>query len=73
VPDIGVVGNEKEHRSSLASTAAVPNTKFADQALAGSGRPQENLLVATSGPSLEPDMIDTLAHPTPCSLIITIS
>jgi hypothetical protein len=29
--------------------------------------------VATSGPSLEPDMIDILAHPTPCSLIITIS
>jgi hypothetical protein len=29
--------------------------------------------VATSAPSLEPDTIDTLAHPTPCSLIITIS
>jgi hypothetical protein len=29
--------------------------------------------VATSGPSLEPDTIDTLAHPTPCNLIITIS
>jgi hypothetical protein len=28
--------------------------------------------VATSEPSLEPDTIDTLAHPTPCSLIITI-
>jgi hypothetical protein len=26
-----------------------------------------------SGPSLEPDMIDTLAHPTPYNLIITIS
>jgi hypothetical protein len=26
-----------------------------------------------SGPSLKPDTIDTLAHPTPCSLIITIS
>jgi hypothetical protein len=26
-----------------------------------------------SGPSLEPDTIDTLAHPTPCNLIITIS
>jgi hypothetical protein len=26
-----------------------------------------------SGPSLEPDMIDTLSHPTPCNLIITIS
>jgi hypothetical protein len=30
-------------------------------------------LGATSGPSLEPDTIDTLAHPTPCNLIITIS
>jgi hypothetical protein len=29
--------------------------------------------VATSGPSLEPNTIDTLAHPTPCNLIITIS
>jgi hypothetical protein len=29
--------------------------------------------VATSEPSLEPDTIDTLAHPTPCSLIINIS
>jgi hypothetical protein len=26
-----------------------------------------------SGPSLKPNTIDTLAHPTPCSLIITIS
>jgi hypothetical protein len=25
-----------------------------------------------SGPSLEPDTIDALAHPTPCNLIITI-
>jgi hypothetical protein len=29
--------------------------------------------VAMSGASLEPDTIDTLAHPTPCNLIITIS
>jgi hypothetical protein len=29
--------------------------------------------VATSGPSLEPDMVDTMAHPTPYNLIITIS
>jgi hypothetical protein len=73
VPDIGVVGNEEECRSSLTSTAMAPNTELADQAPAGSGWPQENPLVATSGPSLEPDMIDTLAHPTPCNLIITIS
>jgi hypothetical protein len=72
VPDIGAVGNEEERRSSLASTAAAPNTELVDQAPAGSV-PQENPLVATSGPSLEPDTIDTLAHPTPCSLIITIS
>jgi hypothetical protein len=56
----------------LASTAAAPNTELADHALAGSV-PQKNPLVATSGPSLEPDTIDTLTHPTPCSLIITIS
>jgi hypothetical protein len=29
--------------------------------------------VAMFGPSFEPNTIDTLAHPTPCSLIITIS
>jgi hypothetical protein len=34
--DIGAVGNEEERRSSLASTAATPNTKFADQGPAGS-------------------------------------
>jgi hypothetical protein len=72
MPDIGVVGNEKERRSSLASTAVAPNTELTDQASAGSV-PQENPLGATSGPSLEPDTIDTLAHPTSCSLIITIS
>jgi hypothetical protein len=36
MPDIGAVGNEEECRSSLASTAAAPNTELADQALAGS-------------------------------------
>jgi hypothetical protein len=72
MPDIGVIGNEEESRSSLASTAAAPNTELTDQASAGSV-PQENPLRATSGPSLEPDTIDTLAHPTPCNLIITIS
>jgi hypothetical protein len=30
VPDIGAVGNEEERRSSLASTAAAPNTELAD-------------------------------------------
>jgi hypothetical protein len=39
VPDIGVVGNEKEHMSSLASTAVAPNTELADQVPTGSGRP----------------------------------
>jgi hypothetical protein len=73
MPDIGAVGNEEERRSSLASTAAARNIELGDQASAGSGRPQENPLVATFGPSLEPDTIDTLAHPTPCNLIITIS
>jgi hypothetical protein len=72
VPDIGVVGNEEERRSILASAAVAPNTELADQVPVGSV-PQENPLVATTGPSLEPDVIDTLAHPTPCNLIITIS
>jgi hypothetical protein len=72
MPDIGVVGNEEERRSSLASTATAPNTELADQAPVGSV-PQENPLGAMSGPSLELDMIDTLAHPTPYNLIITIS
>jgi hypothetical protein len=44
-------------------------TELADQASTESV-PQENPLVATSGASLEPD---TLAHPTPCNVIITIS
>jgi hypothetical protein len=37
--DIGAVGNEEEHRSSLASTAVAPNIELADQTLVGSGRP----------------------------------
>jgi hypothetical protein len=71
MPDICAVGNEEERRSSLASTAATPNTELADQAPTGSV-PQENPLVSTSGPSLEPDTIDTLTHPTQCNLIRTI-
>jgi hypothetical protein len=73
MPDICAIGNEEERRSSLTSTAVAPIIELDDQAPAGNGRPQENPLVATYGPSLEPDMIDTLAHPTPCNLIITIS
>jgi hypothetical protein len=72
MPDIGAVGNEEEHRSSLAYTVVTPNTEHADQTLVGSV-PHKNPLGAMSGPSLELDTIDTLAHPTPCSLIITIS
>jgi hypothetical protein len=72
MPDIGAVQNEEERRSSLASTATAPNIELADQAPTGSV-PQENPLGATSGPSLEPDTIDTLAHPTLFNLIITIS
>jgi hypothetical protein len=64
--------NEEERRSSLTSTTTTPNIELADQAPAGSV-PQKNPLRATSGPSLEPDMINILTHPTPCSLIITIS
>jgi hypothetical protein len=73
VPNIGVIGNEVECWSGLASIVAAPNTELADQAPVGSGRPQENPLVATFGPSLEPNTIDTPAQPTPCRLIITIS
>jgi hypothetical protein len=72
VPDIDAVENEEERRSSLASAATAPNTKLADQASTGSV-PQENPIMVTSRPSLKPDTIDTLAHPTPCNLIITIS
>jgi hypothetical protein len=72
VPAIGAVGNEEERRSSLASTVATPNTELAHQAPARSV-PQEYPLVAMSRPSLELDTIDTLAHPTPCGLVITIS
>jgi hypothetical protein len=49
-----------------------PNTELADQVSTGSV-PQENPLGPTFGPSLESNTIDTLAHPTPCNLIITIS
>jgi hypothetical protein len=72
MPNIGAVGNEEVRRSSLASTAVAPNTELTDQVPAGSV-PQENPFGEMSGLSLEPDMIDTLAHPTPCNLIITIS
>jgi hypothetical protein len=37
VPDIGAIGNEEEHMSSLASTAVAPNTELADQTPARSG------------------------------------
>jgi hypothetical protein len=72
VPAIGVAGNEEERRSSLVFTAVAPNTELSYQAPTGSGRPQENPLVAASRPSLDTDTIDTLAHPTLCNLIITI-
>jgi hypothetical protein len=36
MPNIGVVRNEEERRSSLASTAMTPNTELADQASARS-------------------------------------
>ena len=39
-PNIAGMMSEEERRSSLASTAATPNTELADQAV-GSGRPQE--------------------------------
>jgi hypothetical protein len=36
MPDIGVVGNEEERRSSLASIAASPNTELPDKVPVGS-------------------------------------
>jgi hypothetical protein len=58
--------SDKEHKSSLASTA-------------WGGRPQGELQVPASGlvegqplPSIEPDMIDTLAQPTTCNLILLV-
>jgi hypothetical protein len=72
MPNIGVIRNEEECRISLASTAMAPNTELADQTSAWIV-PQENPLGPMSGPSLESDTIDTLAHPTPCNLIVTIS
>jgi hypothetical protein len=59
--------SEEECRSSLTSTAAAPmNTEPADQ-VPQSGRPHE-----PTQHSLEPDMIDNLAHPTTCSLVVVI-
>jgi hypothetical protein len=67
-PDIGGVMSDEEHRSSFASTAV-------------GGRPQGEHQVPTSGliggleqplPSIEPDMIDNLAQPTTCSLILLV-
>jgi hypothetical protein len=52
--------SDEERRSSLASTAA------------GGGRPHEDLQAPVSGPSIEPDMIDNLARPTACSLMLLV-
>jgi hypothetical protein len=60
--DIVGIMSEKEHRSNLAS-------------IARGGRPQGELSVATSPPlhsSLELDMIDNLAKPTICILVVMI-
>jgi hypothetical protein len=67
-PDIGGVMSEEEHRNSLASTA-------------GGGRPLGELQVPASGsmechehplPSLEPNMIDNLAQPIACNLMLLV-
>jgi hypothetical protein len=66
--DIGGVMSDEEHRSSFASTAAC-------------GRPQGEHQVPTFGliedheqplPSIEPDMIDNLAQPIACNLILLV-
>jgi hypothetical protein len=53
--------SDEERRSSLASTAA------------GGGRPHEDLQAPTSGPSIEPDMINDLAQATSCSLMLLVT
>jgi hypothetical protein len=75
-PDINGMMNEEECRSSFASIAAA---EVAHQ-VAGSGWPQ-GLEITTSGAvgikepprsPLEPDTIDTLAHPTTCNLVVPV-
>jgi hypothetical protein len=66
-PDIAGMMSEEECRSSLTSTTATPmNIEPADQ-VPESGRPHE-----PTQHSLEPDMIDNLAHLTTCSIVVVI-
>jgi hypothetical protein len=60
IPDIGGVMSDKECRSSLASTTA------------RGGRPHEDLQAPASEPSIDPDMIDNLAQPTACNIILIV-
>jgi hypothetical protein len=59
-PNIDAVMSDEECRSNLASTAA------------GGGRPHEDLQALVSGPSIELDMIDNLAQPTTCNLMLLV-
>jgi hypothetical protein len=59
-PNIRAVMSDVERRSSLASTVA------------GGGRPHEDLQTPPSGPSIKPDMIDNLAQPTACNLMLLV-
>jgi hypothetical protein len=52
--------SDEERRSSLAST------------IAGGGRPHEDLQAPMSRLSIELDMIDNLAQPTACSLMLLV-
>jgi hypothetical protein len=58
--NIGAVMSDKERMSILASTTA------------GCGRPHEDLQALASGPSIEPDMIDNLAQPIVCNLMLLV-
>jgi hypothetical protein len=65
--------SEEEWRSSLASTAATPiTTEPTDQVPTGGGWPHRELQVAVSRPVEGLDMIDNLAQPTTCSLVVMI-
>jgi hypothetical protein len=81
-PDIAGVMSKEYCRSRIASTAVTPiTTKPTNHVSAGNGRPLGELQVTVFGPvegheqplpSFKPDMIDNLAQPTSCNLVVMI-
>jgi hypothetical protein len=59
-PNIGAVMSDEQRRSSLASIAA------------GGEWQHEDLKAPVSGPSIEPDIIDNLAQPIACNLMLLV-